>query len=285
MGTRACCPREPERGIPAKGFPRGFCQGGGARPGRWRRAFRKARARSCVRRARAARSGHRRREIGMVSAAPDSICTHADLAASAHPAIFLAGCAETGHGVMLVVNVGQAKTQLSRLLARVEAGEDVIIARRGEPVARLVGCRTRASGRRTSSGAGSSFRRVSSTRCRRRDSAHGKAASGAGAARHPCARPVFRIRRVYSDCTASLIWSGSGVGQWRMDRPSSSLDGNKRENSNRSFEFSCLHAIVPPCFTCLVRGSWRPFEPGSAARPSRRFSVPASAARRRWPDH
>ena len=44
---------------------------------------------------------------------------------------------------MLVVNVGQAKTQLSRLLARVEAGEDVIIARRGEPVARLVGCRTR----------------------------------------------------------------------------------------------------------------------------------------------
>ena len=41
---------------------------------------------------------------------------------------------------MLVVNVHQAKTQLSRLLARVEAGEDVLIARRGEPVARLVGC-------------------------------------------------------------------------------------------------------------------------------------------------
>ena len=30
-----------------------------------------------------------------------------------------------------------------RLLARVEAGEDVVIARRGEPVARLVGCKPR----------------------------------------------------------------------------------------------------------------------------------------------
>ena len=44
---------------------------------------------------------------------------------------------------MFVVNVHQAKTQLSRLLARVEAGEDIVIARRGEPVARLVGCKPR----------------------------------------------------------------------------------------------------------------------------------------------
>jgi prevent-host-death family protein len=36
------------------------------------------------------------------------------------------------------VNVGQAKTDLSGLLARVEAGEDVEIARNGVPVARLV---------------------------------------------------------------------------------------------------------------------------------------------------
>jgi prevent-host-death family protein len=36
------------------------------------------------------------------------------------------------------VNVGQAKTALSKLLARVEAGEDVEIARDGVPVARLV---------------------------------------------------------------------------------------------------------------------------------------------------
>ena len=42
---------------------------------------------------------------------------------------------------MFIVNVHEAKTQLSRLLARVEAGEDVVIARRGEPVARLVGCK------------------------------------------------------------------------------------------------------------------------------------------------
>ena len=42
---------------------------------------------------------------------------------------------------MVVVNVHRAKTQLSRLLARVESGEDVVIARRGEPVARLVRCK------------------------------------------------------------------------------------------------------------------------------------------------
>lgn len=44
---------------------------------------------------------------------------------------------------MFLVNVHEAKTQLSRLLARVEAGEEVVIARRGEPVARLVGCQPR----------------------------------------------------------------------------------------------------------------------------------------------
>jgi antitoxin (DNA-binding transcriptional repressor) of toxin-antitoxin stability system len=38
----------------------------------------------------------------------------------------------------LQVNVGQAKTELSKLLARVEAGEDVEIASGGVPVARLV---------------------------------------------------------------------------------------------------------------------------------------------------
>ena len=40
-----------------------------------------------------------------------------------------------------MVNVHQAKTQLSRLLAQVEAGDEVVIARNGKPVARLVGCR------------------------------------------------------------------------------------------------------------------------------------------------
>ena len=42
---------------------------------------------------------------------------------------------------MAVVNVHQAKTQLSRLLAQVEAGEEVVIARRGVPVAQLVRCK------------------------------------------------------------------------------------------------------------------------------------------------
>jgi prevent-host-death family protein len=39
---------------------------------------------------------------------------------------------------MVQVNVHEAKTQLSRLLARVEAGEEVVIARAGTPIARLV---------------------------------------------------------------------------------------------------------------------------------------------------
>ena len=38
-----------------------------------------------------------------------------------------------------VFTVHAAKTQLSRLLARVEAGEEIIIARGDVPVARLVG--------------------------------------------------------------------------------------------------------------------------------------------------
>jgi prevent-host-death family protein len=36
------------------------------------------------------------------------------------------------------VNVHEAKTQLSRLLQDVEKGEEVVIARNGTPVARLV---------------------------------------------------------------------------------------------------------------------------------------------------
>lgn len=44
------------------------------------------------------------------------------------------------------VNVGQAKTDLSKLLTRVEAGGRVEIARDGVPVARLVGVATPSSG-------------------------------------------------------------------------------------------------------------------------------------------
>jgi len=39
---------------------------------------------------------------------------------------------------MVVINAHEAKAHLSEYLARVEAGETVIIARRNEPVAKLV---------------------------------------------------------------------------------------------------------------------------------------------------
>ncbi len=37
------------------------------------------------------------------------------------------------------VNIHEAKTHLSRLLERVEAGGEIVIARNGRPIARLVG--------------------------------------------------------------------------------------------------------------------------------------------------
>ena len=39
---------------------------------------------------------------------------------------------------MSVVNVHEAKTHLSRLLKRVSAGEEIVIAKAGRPVAKLV---------------------------------------------------------------------------------------------------------------------------------------------------
>ena len=46
------------------------------------------------------------------------------------------------------VNVHEAKTHLSRLLERVEAGEEIVISRAGRPVARLVSYRGLTSRRR-----------------------------------------------------------------------------------------------------------------------------------------
>jgi prevent-host-death family protein len=46
------------------------------------------------------------------------------------------------------INVHEAKTHLSRLLERVEAGEEIIISRAGRPVARLVSYRGLGSHRR-----------------------------------------------------------------------------------------------------------------------------------------
>jgi prevent-host-death family protein len=37
----------------------------------------------------------------------------------------------------LTVKIGEAKTRLSELLAKVEAGEEIVIARGNEPIARL----------------------------------------------------------------------------------------------------------------------------------------------------
>ena len=48
------------------------------------------------------------------------------------------------------VNVHEAKTHLSRLLARVEAGEHILIARAGRPIAELVPARS--TGRRRAPG-------------------------------------------------------------------------------------------------------------------------------------
>jgi len=45
---------------------------------------------------------------------------------------------------MTTVNMHEAKTQFSKLIARVEAGEEVVIARDGTPVARVVAFRERA---------------------------------------------------------------------------------------------------------------------------------------------
>ena len=42
---------------------------------------------------------------------------------------------------MTTVNIHEAKTQFSKLIARVEAGEEIVIARDGAPVARLVAIR------------------------------------------------------------------------------------------------------------------------------------------------
>lgn len=51
-----------------------------------------------------------------------------------------------------IVNIHEAKTHLSRLLEKVGQGEEVVIARSGKPVARLVAV-TESSSRRQPGGA------------------------------------------------------------------------------------------------------------------------------------
>ncbi|MEE6289238.1 type II toxin-antitoxin system prevent-host-death family antitoxin [Georgenia sp. MJ173] len=55
---------------------------------------------------------------------------------------------------MPVVNVGQAKNELSKLLAMAEAGEEVVVARDGVPIVRLVPVRQERPGARFLAGKG-----------------------------------------------------------------------------------------------------------------------------------
>lgn len=56
---------------------------------------------------------------------------------------------------MTVVSIHVAKSTLSRLIARVEAGEEVAIARGGRPVAKLVPILAETKGRKFGAYAGS----------------------------------------------------------------------------------------------------------------------------------
>ena len=77
---------------------------------------------------------------------------------------------------MVTVNVHEAKTNLSRLLAQVEAGEDVVIARNGKPVARPGGVPAKGEeATRRSQGKDGPFQTVSSIHSRRRSWPCGKA--------------------------------------------------------------------------------------------------------------
>jgi prevent-host-death family protein len=39
---------------------------------------------------------------------------------------------------MAIINIHEAKTHLSRLLSRVQSGEEIVIAKAGKPIAKLV---------------------------------------------------------------------------------------------------------------------------------------------------
>ena len=56
-----------------------------------------------------------------------------------------------------MVNIHEAKTHLSKLLGRVESGEEIIIAKAGKPVARLVPVKKKAQQRASGSAKGKVF--------------------------------------------------------------------------------------------------------------------------------
>src|SRR5260221_14708505 len=55
----------------------------------------------------------------------------------------LAKCLARRRSMTAVVNMHQAKTQLSKLVERVRRGEEVVIAKNGKPVAKLTSVTTR----------------------------------------------------------------------------------------------------------------------------------------------
>jgi len=69
---------------------------------------------------------------------------------------------------MRPVNAHDAKTHLSRLLARAEAGQEIVIARAGRPVAKLVPLRRAAPGGGSGCGPARGGSPPTSTRRRKR---------------------------------------------------------------------------------------------------------------------
>jgi prevent-host-death family protein len=57
----------------------------------------------------------------------------------------------------VIVNIHEAKTKLSSLLSRVAEGEEVVIAKAGRPVARLVPVQQRSGGRKPGHYAGRGY--------------------------------------------------------------------------------------------------------------------------------
>ena len=55
---------------------------------------------------------------------------------------------------MKQVNIHEAKTQFSRLIAAVEQGEEIVIARYGQPIARIVAIRSSVAPRKPGSAKG-----------------------------------------------------------------------------------------------------------------------------------
>ena len=55
---------------------------------------------------------------------------------------------------MKQVNIHEAKTHFSRLIAAVEQGEEIVVARYGQPIARIVAIRPPAASRKPGSAKG-----------------------------------------------------------------------------------------------------------------------------------